>query len=60
MRKFEISFILKTDDNWLNEDVKYMVEAIAEPIYHLGDVFVGEVNVEEIKNEVAEWKLKTF
>lgn len=54
MRKFEISFILETDDNWLNEDVKYMVEAIAEPIYHLGDVFVGEVNVEEIKNEVAE------
>lgn len=47
MKNFKISFIFEVDDDWSKADVKEMVKEIIDPIYHLGDVFVGEVNVEE-------------
>lgn len=47
MSKFKISFTFEVDDDWSKANVKEMVEKIIDPIYHLGDVFVGEVNAEE-------------
>lgn len=48
MKNFKISFTFEADDDWYEADVKDMIEKIIDPIYHLGDVFVGEVDVEEI------------
>ena len=42
-------------DDWSKADVKEMVETVIDPIYHLGDASVGELDVEEI--EVEEWKI---
>lgn len=47
MKNFKISFTFETDGDWSKADVKEMVETTIDPIYHLGDVLVGEVNVEE-------------
>ena len=47
MKNFKISFNFESNDDWSKADVKEMVEKIIDPIYHLGDVFTGEVNVEE-------------
>lgn len=55
MKKFEISFVFETyDDDWNNEDVKDMVENVIDPIYHLGDVFVDELNVEQIGCDIVD------
>ncbi len=51
MKKFKISFNFEADDDWSEVDVKEMVEKIIDPIYHLGDASVGEINVEEIEVE---------
>ena len=51
MKEFKISFTFETDDDWSKVDVKGMVGKILFPIYRLGDVFVGEINIEEIKVE---------
>ena len=51
MKRFKISFAFETDDTWLNGDVKDMIEVVLDPIYHLGDASVGEINVEEIEVE---------
>lgn len=48
MKNFKISFTFETDDDWSKADVKDTIETIINPIYHLGDVFVGEVDAEEI------------
>lgn len=50
-KKFKISFEFEPYDDWSKTDVKEMVEQVIGPIYHLGDVSVGEVNVEEIEVE---------
>ena len=47
MKKFEINFCFETDDDWTKKDVKEMIERAIDPIYHLGDVSIGELNVEE-------------
>ena len=51
MKKFKISFTLEPCDDWLRGDIKNVVETVIDPIYHLGDMSVGEVNVEEIEVE---------
>lgn len=51
MKKFKISFEFEPYNDWSKTDVKEMVETITDPIYHLGDVSVGELNVEEIEVE---------
>lgn len=51
MKKFKISFDFEPYDNWLSGDVKDMVEKVIDPIYHLGDASIGEINVEEIEVE---------
>ena len=50
MKEFKISFNFEADDNWLSGDVKDMIEVVLEPIYHLGDASVGELEVEEAKS----------
>lgn len=47
MKKFKISFEFEPYDDWSKADVKELVEKVIDPIYHLGDVFVGELSVEE-------------
>lgn len=49
MKNFKISFIFETYDDWYESDIKDMIETTIDPIYHLGDVFVGEVSVKEIE-----------
>lgn len=51
MKKFKISFEFEADDEWSKEDVEEMVEKAIDPIYHLGDASIGEINVEEIEVE---------
>lgn len=51
MKKFDINFCFETDDDWAERDVKEMIERVIDPIYHLGDVSIGELNVEGIKVE---------
>lgn len=49
--KCEINFCFEGDDYWTKKVVKEMIERAIDPIYHLGDVFIGELNVEEIEVE---------
>lgn len=49
MKTFKISFNFEADDDWFEADVKQMVDTVIDPIYHLGDVSVNELNVEEIE-----------
>lgn len=49
MKNFKISFTFEADDDWSKADIKDMIETTIDPIYHLGDVFVGEVSVKEIE-----------
>lgn len=51
MKKFKISFTFETNDDWSKVGVKGMVGKILSPIYRLGDVFIGEINVEEIETD---------
>ena len=51
MKQFQLTLKIETDDSWVNGDVKDMLEVILDPIYHLGDASVGEMNVEEIEVE---------
>ena len=51
MKIFKISFDFEADDDCSKTDVKEMVEKVIDPIYHLGDASVGEINVEEIEVE---------
>ncbi|NMW84740.1 hypothetical protein HKO22_03145 [Peptoniphilus sp. AGMB00490] len=51
MKKFKISFEFEADDDWSEADVKEMVEKVIDPIYHLGDASIGEINVKEIEVE---------
>lgn len=53
VKKFKISFEFEPCYDWSKTDVKEMVEKAMDPIYHLGDASIGEINVEEI--EVEEW-----
>lgn len=50
-KKFKISFEFEPYDDWSKTDVKKMVDKVIDPIYHLGDASVGEINVEEIEVE---------
>ena len=51
MKKFKISFNFEADDDWSEADVEEMVEKVIDPIYHLGDASMGEINVEEVEVE---------
>ena len=51
MKQFQLTLKIETDDSWVNGDVKDMLEVILDPIYHLGDARIGEINVEEIEVE---------
>lgn len=51
MKKFKISFNFEVDDDWSEADVKDMVETTIDPMYHLGDSLVGDLNVKEIEIE---------
>lgn len=48
MKEFNISFYFATDDDWTETDVEEMVSKLIDPIYHLGDVDVGELIVDLI------------
>lgn len=50
-KKFKISFEFEPCDDWSEADVKEMVEKVIDPIYHLGDASIGELDVEEIEVE---------
>ena len=49
--KFKISFEFETYDDWSKADVKEIVDTVIDPIYRLGDMFIGEINVEEIEEQ---------
>lgn len=51
MKKFKVSFEFEPYDGWTKSDVKEMVEKVIDPIYHLGDASIGEINVEEVEME---------
>lgn len=51
MKKFKVSFEFEPCDDWSKADVKEMVEKVIDPIYHLGDASIGEINVEETEVE---------
>ena len=51
MKQFKVTFNFQADDDWSKADVKEMVEKVIDPIYHLGDTSIGEINVEEIEEE---------
>ena len=51
MKNFKISFEFEADDDWSEADVKEMVDTVIDPIYHLGDSLVSDLNVKEIKVE---------
>lgn len=58
MKKFKISFNFEADDDWQARDVKEMMNTILDPIYHLGDSCVDELNIKQ--KEVEEWKLEDY
>lgn len=47
MKKFKISFNFEADDDWQVRDVKEMMNTILDPIYHLGDSCVDELNIKQ-------------
>ncbi|WP_158309970.1 hypothetical protein [Peptoniphilus rhinitidis] len=52
MKQFKITFNLKTDDTWVNGDVKDMIEVVLNPVYDsegfsASDLSVVEIEVEE-------------
>lgn len=49
MKEFKISFNFEVDDDWSEADVKEMVDTVIDPIYHLGDSQVSDLNVKEIE-----------
>lgn len=51
MKKFKIHFEFKPYDYWTKSDVKEMIEKVIDPIYHLGDSSISEINIEEIEVE---------
>lgn len=51
MKKFKISFEFEPYDDWSKKDVKEMVEKVIDPIYHLGDASIGDINVKEVEVE---------
>lgn len=58
MKKFKIYFEFEPYDYWTKNDVKEMIEKVIDPIYHLGDSSISEINIEEI--EVEEWNIKNI
>lgn len=51
MKKFKIYFEFEPCDYWTKNDVKEMIEKVIDPIYHLGDSSISEINIEEIEVE---------
>ena len=51
MKKFKIYFEFEPYDYWTKNDVKEMFEKVIDPIYHLGDSSISEINIEEIEVE---------
>lgn len=51
MKKFKIHFEFEPYDYWTKNDVKEMIEKVIDPIYHLGDSSISEINIEEIEVE---------
>lgn len=48
MKEFKIAFYFEADNDWTETDVEEMVAKLIDPIYHLGDVSISELNVEEL------------
>ena len=51
MKKFKIYFEFEPYDYWTKNDVKEMIEKVIDPVYHLGDSSISEINIEEIEVE---------
>lgn len=51
MKKFKIYFEFEPYDYWTKNDVKEMIEKVIDPIYHLRDSSISEINIEEIEVE---------
>lgn len=51
MKKFKIYFEFEPYNYWTKNDVKEMIEKVIDPIYHLGDSSISEINIEEIEVE---------
>ena len=51
MKKFKIYFEFEPYDYWTKNDVKEMIEKVIDPIYHLGDSSISEINIKEIEVE---------
>lgn len=51
MKKFKIYFEFEPCDYWTKNDLKEMIEKVIDPIYHLGDSSISEINIEEIEVE---------
>lgn len=51
MKKFKIYFEFEPYDYWTKNDVKEMIEKVIDPLYHLGDSSISEINIEEIEVE---------
>ncbi len=47
VKKFKILFTFEPCEDWSIKDVKDMMEEVLDPIYHLGDCSVSEVDVKE-------------
>ncbi len=55
MRNFKISFNFEADDDWKAQDIKEMLNTVLDPIYHLGDSFVGNLCIDEVEETEDEF-----
>lgn len=55
MKTFKISFNFQADDDWHTQDVEEMLNTVLDPIYHLGDSFVGNVCIDEVEEAKDEF-----
>lgn len=51
MKQFQITFKIETDDTWVNEDVKDMIEVVLDPVYYSEAFSASELSVEEMEVE---------
>lgn len=55
MKTFKISFNFKADDDWKTQDAEEMLNTVLDPIYHLGDSFVGNLCIDEVEEAKDEF-----
>lgn len=49
MKQFQITFKIKTDNTWVSEDIKDMIEVVLDPVYYSEAFSASELSVEEIE-----------